>query len=272
MKYVVFADYDGTLTNDDNIVTKRTINAIKELIKNNCYVVVCSSRPRYSVNRIKDNISSSEYIISSNGAEIYDTDNEKVIFKKVIEKDICLDICNRAVECDSRIVLVADNDEYVTEVSHSEHQIIMDDYKEIIKLNDIKQIFITNNSFAEISELKKYILQLHNVKIINESLSLKNNVDDNSSYWFSVANKDISKGTSLKFLANYLKIPNEHVYAIGNDYNDVEMLSNAGISICFDNCPDDIKQMVDRITCNNNEDGAAKAFEQILSEIEKWKR
>lgn len=269
MKYVVFADYDGTLTNDDNIVTKRTVNAIKELIKNNCYVVVCSSRPRYSVNWIKDNISSSGYIISSNGAEIYDADNKKVIFKKVIEKDICLDICYRAVECNSRIVLVADNDEYVTEVSHSEHQIIMDNYKEIIRLHDIKQIFITNNSFDEISKLKKYVLKLDNVKIINESLSLKNNFDDNSDYWFSVANKDVSKGASLKYLTNYLEIPLEHVYAIGNDYNDIEMFSNAGVSICFDNCPNDIKKMVDRITCNNNEDGAAKAFEQILREIEK---
>ena len=271
MKYIIFVDCDGTITDDNSNITKRTINSIQNLMNNNCHVVICSGKPRYSANWIKERVSASKYIISSNGAEIYDADKHEIILQNTIQKEVCLDVCTRALACDCRIVLVSDNYEYVTEVAHSEHQKIMDDYKKTIKSRDIKQIFITNNNFDKINNLRDYVLKLDDIKIVNESSSFSSN--SKSKYekgaWFSIANTTTSKGDALNYLVELLEIPKENVYAMGNDYNDVSMFRSAGISICLENSPQDIKQIVDIVTSSNNDEGAAKAFEQILKEITK---
>ena len=164
--------------------------------------------------------------------------------------------------------MVSENCEYVTKVSHSEYQIIVDDYQDIALKKEVKQIFITGPDFNKMNDLRNYILSLEDVKIVNESICFKvNNPLDKKEFWFSVASKTTSKGEAIKFLANYLNVPLENVFAYGNDYNDVSMFEVAGTSICPENSDEEIKKMVDEITSSNDDEGAAKAFEKIMEKI-----
>ena len=51
---------------------------------------------------------------------------------------------------------------------------------------------------------------------------------------------------------------------LGDGDNDRPMLLGAGISVAMGNAPDFVKETADRITGDNDHDGAAKAIREIL--------
>ncbi len=79
-----------------------------------------------------------------------------------------------------------------------------------------------------------------------------------------VLNAGCSKGHALERWARYRGIPREQVMAIGDNYNDVEMLEFAGIPVIMGNASDDLKQNGWRVTLGNDQSGVAAAVDQVL--------
>ena len=73
-----------------------------------------------------------------------------------------------------------------------------------------------------------------------------------------------SKWQTLKVLAEHLNIDSSHTAAIGDDANDIDMITNAGISIAMGNAREAIIEAADHVTKTNNEDGVSHAFKEIL--------
>ena len=74
-----------------------------------------------------------------------------------------------------------------------------------------------------------------------------------------------TKGNALKKLAEILGIKREEVIALGDNYNDLSMLTYAGVGIAMGNAEDCVKEAADFITDTNDEDGVAKALNKILN-------
>ena len=52
--------------------------------------------------------------------------------------------------------------------------------------------------------------------------------------------------------------------AIGNYYNDLAMLSIAGVGVAVDNAPDDVKAQADLVVASNNDSGVAEALTRLV--------
>ena len=77
--------------------------------------------------------------------------------------------------------------------------------------------------------------------------------------------KDTNKGTALKRLSEYLNIPMEETMALGDSYNDIEMLETAGLGVAMANSPKDIKDISDYTTlADNNNNGVAEAINKFI--------
>jgi hypothetical protein len=77
-------------------------------------------------------------------------------------------------------------------------------------------------------------------------------------------NAGCSKGHALERWANYRGIPSSDVMAIGDNYNDIEMLAFAGHPVIMGNASDDLKRNGWTVTLHNDENGVAVAIEQAL--------
>lgn len=77
-------------------------------------------------------------------------------------------------------------------------------------------------------------------------------------------NAGCSKGHALQRWANYRGIDRSEVMAIGDNYNDVEMLTFAGYPVIMQNAADDLKQSGWTVTRHCDEHGVAAAIEQAL--------
>jgi hydroxymethylpyrimidine pyrophosphatase-like HAD family hydrolase len=81
-----------------------------------------------------------------------------------------------------------------------------------------------------------------------------------------VLNQGCSKGHALKRWAEYRGIASEEIMAIGDNYNDVEMLAFAGKPFIMGNASQELRARGWAVTLNNDENGVAAAIEQVLGE------
>jgi len=79
-----------------------------------------------------------------------------------------------------------------------------------------------------------------------------------------ILNAGCSKGHALERWAAHRGIDRSEVMAIGDNYNDVEMLTFAGHPVIMGNACDDLKQSGYTVTLHHDEHGVAATIEQVL--------
>ena len=83
--------------------------------------------------------------------------------------------------------------------------------------------------------------------------------------YFEMMPKNITKGKALRKLCDLTKIQITNTIAVGDYYNDVEILQNAGLSVCVDNAPDDIKKLCHITVPACTEGGVGHLLAQIIN-------
>lgn len=260
MKYLIAIDSDGTLRHSDGTISKKTKEVIKKVVDNGNIIVICTARPRYHTLKISNEIGSDKYLISSNGTEIYDNINKKIIYCKYLPKEECKKIYQETKKIGLRTMFVSENTEYVTMFTRNDSQILLDNTNicELLE-KDIKQIMIISKEKELVKKYKSSIENKSNLCIVDSSK------EDKEEIWFSIISSNSSKGNSLKILAKYLNIPIKNTIAIGNDNNDISMIDIAGIGVAVENSTDELKEHADYITTSNDNDGVANYLNKFLN-------
>jgi Cof subfamily protein (haloacid dehalogenase superfamily) len=80
-----------------------------------------------------------------------------------------------------------------------------------------------------------------------------------------VLNAGCSKGHALERWANYRRITHEQVMAIGDNYNDIEMLAFAGHPFIMGNASEELRSRGWKLTRSNAESGVSAAIEHVLN-------
>jgi Cof subfamily protein (haloacid dehalogenase superfamily) len=84
-------------------------------------------------------------------------------------------------------------------------------------------------------------------------------------YFLEVFHEKCSKGEALRHLASSLGIPLGQVVAVGDNYNDEEMLRVAGLGVAVANAEPEILAVADKIVPSNDEDGIAALVDELLT-------
>jgi Cof subfamily protein (haloacid dehalogenase superfamily) len=83
-----------------------------------------------------------------------------------------------------------------------------------------------------------------------------------------VLNAGCSKGHALERWANFRRISRDQVMAIGDNYNDIEMLAFAGHPFIMRNASEELKTRGWKLTRSNAESGVSAAIEHVLNRKE----
>jgi len=79
-----------------------------------------------------------------------------------------------------------------------------------------------------------------------------------------VLNQGCTKGDALRRWAEHRRIERSQVMAIGDNYNDIEMLEFAGVPVVMGNACEELKQNGWMVTLENNHSGVAHALATVL--------
>ena len=73
-----------------------------------------------------------------------------------------------------------------------------------------------------------------------------------------------SKGAALRFLAGHLGIPLSETIGVGDQENDLEMITTAGLGIAMPRSPEAVRKAAGRVAPPGEEGGLLKLFTEIL--------
>ena len=107
--------------------------------------------------------------------------------------------------------------------------------------------------------------KIKEVEIKNQSKALTNpNIMPNETTYYDIADINTSKGLGVREFCKYYNLDQKETIAIGDDYNDISMFKEVGLSVAMGNANDDVKSKADIITKTNNEDGVAVFLEKLI--------
>ena len=272
MYRAVFIDIDGTLKNDSGEISDRTKEAVKEAVKSGIIVVICSGRPIRSTIEVSKKSFASEFIITSNGAYGYNHKENKCVFKNPMKKDSCIKLYNLAKENDVNFIMNTEKGRFVLKETNNEYDTILSESIEsFVEKLDVMQCLLQDSSFEKIRDLKPYIEKIESVAIKNQSKSLTNpKVPPREVTYYDVADEKTSKGFGVKKMCKALNIDLKDAISIGDDYNDISMFEQTGLSVVMGNANDEVKSKAKYETLSNNEDGVAIFLEKLLKNKEEF--
>ena len=80
-------------------------------------------------------------------------------------------------------------------------------------------------------------------------------------------NIDVNKGTALKHIRELYGIEKEETIAFGDNYNDIEMFDEVGISFAMLNADEYVRSRAKYVIGSNDENSVLKTLKSIIKEI-----
>lgn len=271
---LVAMDMDGTLLNSAKELPEENRIIIKQYADKGIDFAFCTGRIMNEMELISGELPFVKYAITCNGA--YVNDLQKDLSEQVFEDSLPIEEVRKIYSIvkdkgiDMMFELQADGVVYAEEkcINNTEKYGVAY-IKELIKVtrvpvDDMEQ-YINNRD----KNVGKVNIFFSDGEIRNQVLKQLENMDYDFSYSESsnleINKKGVNKGKGLKKLAEYLGYSMDEVMAVGDNYNDVDLLKTAGLSVAMANAPKDIKELADYITLSNDENGVAYAIKKFCT-------
>lgn len=255
---IVFSDLDNTLTTSPGVIDIENKKAIKRLKEKDILVVINTGRALNYIVPIAKDLSTSNYVIASNGAEIYDFENNKSIYHNELSKKSLEELDVLINKYDLFFMANSGLYRYTNKKDKS------DDFIQATGVSDLKnicQIVLESYSIENMKKVKEELSK--DLIIANQTKHVK----ENKLLYYDIVNKDVSKGIAINILCNYLNIPVEYTMGIGDSGNDIEMLKTAHYKVAVGNATDDLKSVANIVTLSNKENGVAKVLNELYESI-----
>ncbi len=266
---LLVSDIDGTLMERGNI-SPRNFKAIDEFISEGGTFCIATGRCTAAIEHIVCDFKNLTHAIVYNGGMVYDYIADKPVFENHLSEEdktffnfLLEKISNMGVEvyCGKDVYLL--NHSIPCQVhcdyEHLKPKIVT--YDEISHLKWNKAMCFYYADFDE-NRIEQAISEF---KFVDSSFTKAAFVLDGVGYrGYEQLPRGAHKGFALGKLSKLLGIEKGKTFAIGDYYNDIEMLKAADISACPSGSPEEIKQCVDFVGCACA-DGAVADFIEYLN-------
>lgn len=289
MYKLVAIDLDGTLLNSFGEVTENTKKALLEAKNQGVEIVLASGRPISSTKSLAIELGVDNYIISGNGAVVYDIKNEQAIYDKFLTKEQVLEVADICEE-NSIFYNIYTEEEVITKslsynvlFYHKEnikkieekrtHINVVQDVRKYIEesgKDKFLKITVCDESKTIFNGIIRKLKEIENIDILNvEHMSRKKfkigTEEVSIEYHYTeITNENVNKWTAIEYLINKLNIDKKDVVAIGDNINDKEMIENSGLGIVMGNSNPLMKEIGNVIVSDNNSEGVLEAFNKYI--------
>ena len=290
MYKLIAMDMDGTLLNSYGKVSLENKQAIKQAIEKNIEIVLASGRIPDAILPYAEEINANKYLISGNGAQIYDIQNEKIIYSNYLSKEKVLEtieVCEKnsmfyniftnntilTKSINYNVLFYLNENKKNPESKQININVLDDIYSYVKEYQDEDFLKITicdNNEFVFRGIINK-LKTIKNIDILEvETMSRKeitkgSNKYEIEYYYLEITNENVNKWEAIKALIKMLEIKQEEVIAIGDNINDIEMISGAGMGVALGNSSPKVQEYANKVVANNDENGVAQAILEILN-------
>ena len=261
---LVAMDLDDTLLRDDWTIAPRVIKAIQKAQTQGVKMTIATGRMPISTRPYAEQLGVDVPVITYHGAMIQQVLSGEILFRRVIPSalatEIVRDVAGRGIYAQiylkDRVVTPQLNDwsrEYErissVRIEQADLSILLSQEPE-----GVEKILL----MAKESDLDQFAPRLR------ELYGEKVHLTKSKPCFLEMTDCQVNKGVALAALAERFGIAREDVMAIGDSFNDLEMIKYAGIGVAMGNARSEIKEQADLVTASNEEDGVAEAIERYV--------
>ena len=271
-------DIDGTLTNDEKVITPRTREKLLEVQGRGIKLILASGRPAQGLKRLAHELELDSHdglLVCFNGACVIDAQTDEVLFDQPMPADEL-----------RRLLKHLKSFDVIPWITKDDRLYLEDSYRCMLTLPDGSQKNIVKYErdacdlrIHEVADLASVVdecpvdklltagnpdyMQAHFEEMyapFRETLAGMFTAD----WYFEYTAPGIDKAHALEGALPKLGIDASEVAAFGDGQNDKSMLAWAGTGIAMANAVDETKAVAQMVTASNNEDGIAVALEKLL--------
>lgn len=228
--YLLVSDFDGTLIDDEHLISDRNIAAITGFIAAGGRFLGATGRTELNVRPYTQGIELTLPWILYNGAAIYDWQNEAFIYKAALPRAPSMDFVHKVMARYGDINIqvypggpyyqvnhLAPEDHTATREKQHFHACPMEEITD----DWLKVLFCSDNP-EQINTIERMLEDDPLRPLVHKTRS--------GQRYFELTAKGVTKGSALERMKDWLTPRPSCVVAIGDYFNDIEMLQTADIS------------------------------------------
>jgi Cof subfamily protein (haloacid dehalogenase superfamily) len=267
-------DIDGTLLNSHFRISQTDIDALRYANASGVEVILVTGRRHTFALPMAKLFGFDLWLISSNGAVTRSSQGES-FHRDLLPVETCLELCSTMRDFRGNMVVTFDKEskgalvlERMDELTQSIQRWLEKNLEYIDFVVPMEEALVADPVQAmfcgPIARMREALARLEESGIKDRITVLRTEYPLRDLTIVDVLNRGCSKGHAVERWAQHRGIPRGEVMAVGDNYNDIEMLAFAGLPFIMGNASDELKAKGWPVTLSNDDSGVAAAIEKVL--------
>jgi len=259
---LVLADVDGTLVNEEKVLTKRAQAAVQRLHLAGIRFAITSGRPPKGMAMLLDALRLETPIAGFNGG-LFVKPDLTILDQKTVPANVAA-AAIELIRAHGLDAWVYRGNDWLISKADAPHvareawtvkfdPIVVKDVAE--KLDLIAKIVGVSDDLEKVKRCEADA---------REAFGQRATANRSQPYYLDITNKDANKGAVVEYLSQYLGVAAAEIATIGDQQTDVPMFVRSGLSIAMGNAPEEVKAQAAATTDSYTDEGFAKAMERLI--------
>lgn len=257
-------DFDGTLFRSDRTISQKDYEALKRLGRQGVVRVIATGRSLFSARKVISDDFPIDFLIFSSGSGVVNWKTQELIYEQNLSVTAVNDTIRVFREFNLDFMIheaIPDNHKFQYHMSNFNNP---DFLRRINIYKEFAQKFQSKEFPREACQLlailpetdkscyERLQIVLDQVKIIRATSPL-----DHKSIWLEIFPLHVNKGYTSEWLCQHLSDSSDSTVAIGNDFNDKDLLDWAAFPYVVSEAPLELKKVYN-VTNSNNDNPIAE--------------
>ncbi len=263
MSYKLVAiDLDGTLLHSDGTISDATLAALDAATARGVHIVFSTGRPMQGFFKYSPPLRPTTPVITCNGAMVVDAATRAVLYEQGLERADAAEILALGTERGATMCIWSQNRLYVSAQNE-----FADCYT---SLNSVTPVCTTDFAPLLDAGITKILWSDTEARITDFANTLprerlpQTTLCQTRPTFLEYFHRKVSKGAAIAALGAKLGVVREEIIAIGDERNDISMLTWAGLGVAMANAVPETLAAADMATTTNDEDGVLAVLKQFV--------
>jgi Cof subfamily protein (haloacid dehalogenase superfamily) len=266
---LIALDVDGTLVNDEHQIMPMTKKIVRELAERGLMIVLCTGRGPRNTLPILEELGIDGYMLNHNGAVTCHSRPYRVLEQSTFPVRLVSQVIDYCRQTGVHFDLCTADELYCESLADDVREMYEHFLIRPVKMENAMSLaepIVKLTLFGEPSQMDRVQADFTKQFVDRHEWTDQLVMIRSDIRFIDFMLPNVSKGIALHQLCVKYEIDPSQVIAIGNYYNDQQMIEFAGVGIAMANSPDDLKSLADDVTASNNEEGVYHALRKYIFE------
>lgn len=264
-------DLDGSLLDSHKKIDAETMSALLAADAQGVHLVPITGRPLEGIPKLVRELPFVRYIISCNGASIYDAQTRTVLRESLLSPALSLRLAALLGELQlpyevlcagigysepwvyEQLIAMSPQNAFLPRYIKETRRLVNSLPAFIEAQKGLEELFVLAARRTAIAQLVERLADWDDLQVVHPAPGA-----------VEITAAGVDKGAALLQLAAHLGISQAETMAIGDSGNDLAMLKVAGLSVAMGNADEDLKTLADFVTSSNDAQGVAQAIARFV--------